>query len=60
MDKVYGRTCSIFNIIDSNKHAVALNEILGGKIKNVVVESKDIASQLLQAMKGKDPERITF
>jgi len=33
--------------------------VLGGRIKNVLVESKDIASQLLKSL-GNSSERITF
>jgi chromosome segregation ATPase len=54
---VYGRVCSLFKIKDLERHAIALQTVLGGAIRNVVVENKDVASRLIEL---RSPERITF
>jgi structural maintenance of chromosome 2 len=55
---VYGRVGTLFAAKDVNKHGVALTEVIGGRIYNVVVESANEAKQIL---KGSElQQRVTF
>ena len=55
---VYGRVGTLFTAKDLNKYGVALTEVIGGRIYNVVVESSNEAKQML---KGSElQQRVTF
>ena len=55
---MYGRVGTLFTAKDLNKYGVALTEVIGGRIYNVVVESSNEAKQML---KGSElQQRVTF
>ena len=55
---MYGRGGTLFTAKDLNKYGVALTEVIGGRIYNVVVESSNEAKQML---KGSElQQRVTF
>lgn len=58
MDQIYGRVCTLFRIKEPEKYAVALQEVIGGgRLRSVVVESAEVARQLIEC---ESEERITI
>jgi chromosome segregation ATPase len=45
---VFGRIGNLFRAKDVQKHGIALTEILGGRLFNVVVKSKKDATDILK------------
>jgi chromosome segregation ATPase len=55
---VYGRVGTLFVAKDVNKHGVALTQVIGDRIYNVVVESANEAKQILESSELQ--QRVTF
>ena len=48
-DEVFGRLATLFSVQEPKKHCPALQEVAGGKIRNVVVATDRVAGELLKA-----------
>ena len=55
---VFGKLSTLFKIKDAKKFCVALQEVAGGKIRNVVVANDKVAGDILKAKVLR--ERVTF
>ncbi len=55
---MYGRVGTLFVAKDVNKHGVALTQVIGDRIYNVVVESANEAKQILESSELQ--QRVTF
>ena len=57
-DEVFGRLATLFTISEPKKYCPALQEVAGGKIRNVVCANERLASEILKAKVLR--ERVTF